>query len=143
MTPTPTASIVQIVPEIHKIAPITGFTTIWGITINPSVIVLALVACGVIYMLWQGQRDNGKNSFDVWDLIMDRLPDGTRRASGIKYAYQMAFLLSSWVVVDNEIKSTLTEGIFGLYLGTWCASLIAKVVFDKSDPIKFPTAGDK
>lgn len=133
------------VPVIHSVAPaaapITGFVTIWGFSINPSAIVLSLAAVSLIYMLWQGQRDRGRNSFDVWDLIMDTLPNG-RRASGIKFAYQIAFILSSWVIVDNEIKGTLTEAIFGLYLGTWCASLIAKVVFDKQEPIKLPGAGD-
>lgn len=129
-----TVTATTVTPEIHKVPPITGFTTIWGVSINPMVMVLALVLAAILYMLWKGQRDGGKNSFDVWDLFMDTLPNGTRRASGIKSTYQAAFVLSSWVIVDQEIKGTLNDAVFGLYLGTWCASLIAKVVFDKQDP---------
>lgn len=139
---TASQTLTAITPEIHKIAPINGFTTIMGITINPMVIVLALVLATLGYFLWQGQRRSGQNTFDVWDLVMDRFPDGTRRASGIKSTYQVAFLVSTWVIVDQEIKGTLNDAIFGLYLGTWCASLIAKVVFDKQDPPQFPGRND-
>lgn len=126
----------QLVPEVHTVEPISGFTTIWGFAVNPSVIVLAIAIGTVVYALWRAQRDNGRNTFDVYDLIMDRMPDGTRRTSGIKTTYQFAFLLSSWVIIDKEIKGDLGEAVFGLYLGTWCASLIAKVVFDKTEPPK-------
>src|SRR6478736_68607 len=98
------------------------------------VIFRAALLATVVYFLWKGQRDQGKNSFDVWDLVMDTLPDKTRRASGIKTTYEISFLLSSWVIVDREIKGTLDSGIFGLYLSVWCASLIAKVIFDKPNP---------
>ena len=30
-------------------------------------------------------------------------------------SYVCAFVLSSWVIGDAEIKGTLTEGMFGLY----------------------------
>ena len=118
--------------------PITGFVKVFGVSVNPSVAVFSVIVCAFLYVLWRGQRAAGRNTFDFYDLVMDTLPDGSRRASGIKMAYQAGFLISSWVVVDNQIKGALTEGIFGLYLGTWCASLIAKVVFDKQDPPKFP-----
>ncbi len=128
----------QITPEIHKMEPITGFVKVFGVTINPMVIALGIVLCAVLYMLWKAQRDKGRNSFDVFDLFMDTLPNGTRRASGIKSTYQTSFILSSWVIVDQEIKGVLTGELFIAYLGTWCASLIAKVVFDKPDaPVPF------
>ena len=133
-----TTTATAITPEIHNTTPITGFVTIFGITVNPMAIVLIAIFSAVVFMLWKGQRSGGKNTFDAWDLIMDTLPDKSRRTSGIKTAFQSAFLLSSWVIVDQEIKSTLTEGVFMAYLATWCASLIAKVVFDKQDPPKFP-----
>lgn len=139
MNPIATQTVTQITPEIHKIPPITGFTTIWGITLNPMALILIALLCIAAFILWQAQRSHGKNTFDIWDLVMDTLPDGTRRASGIKSAFQTAFVLSSWVIVDQEIKGTLNDAVFGLYLGTWCASLIAKVVFDKQDP---PKLGD-
>jgi hypothetical protein len=106
--------------------------------------ILFLVLLGFItYMVWQAQRKHDRNTFDIWDLVMDTLPDGTRRASGIKVAFQLSFLTTTWVIVDNELKATLNDGIFGLYLGTWCASLITKVIFDKPDPPKFMGDHDK
>lgn len=140
VAPIAKAGTVTLTVPVAPAPPISGFVTIWGITINPSVIVLTVAAAALIYLLWQGQRDEGKNTFDLWDLIMDTTATG-RRASGIKFAYQAAFMLTSWVIVDQEIKGTLTESVFGLYLGTWCASLIAKVVFDKQEPPKLPGAG--
>lgn len=127
-----------VTPEIHTAAPVSGFVTLWGVTINPSVIVLTTLLTGVLYMLWKAQRDQGRNSFDVFDLLMDRMPDGTRKTSVIKTAFALAFGFSSWVIIDQEIKGVLNDAIFGLYLGTWCASLIAKVVYDKQDPPALP-----
>ncbi len=127
---TASQTLTAITPEIHKVAPVSGYVTIWGITVYPMMAVLVLVLLTFGYFLWQGQRSNGKNTFDAWDLIMDTLPDGSRRASGIKTTYQTAFIISSWVIIDQELKGTLTATIFGLYLATWCASLITKVVFD-------------
>lgn len=122
--------------------PVSGYTTIMGITFYPMMIVLALALATFGYFLWRGQRDDGRNTFDAWDLIMDTLPDGARRASGIKTTYQTAFIISSWVIIDKEIKGTLDDGVFGLYLATWCASLIAKVVFNAKDTIKIPGVTD-
>ncbi len=130
---TATQTLTTVTPEIHKVAPISGFVTLFGVSINPMVIALAIVLGCVVYTLWKAQREAGRNTFDVYDLIMDTLPDGKRRASGIKCTYQTAFIVSTWVVIDQEIKGILTEGLFFAYLSVWCASLIAKVVFDKPD----------
>lgn len=124
--------------------PLDGFTTLsfWGttLTVNPMACVLLLVIAVFCYGLWKGQRSNGANTFDVWDLVMDTLPPGTgaqagddlpRRASAIKLFFNGAFILSSWLVVDQEIKaSPLLPSIFGIYMATWGAALIAKVVYD-------------
>lgn len=136
---TASQTLTAVTPEIHKVAPITGFTTLWGVTINPMVIALLIVALVMIYIVYQGTRHN---HFNPWDLVQDVKADGSRVASGIKTTYQAAFLLSSYVIIDQEVKNSLTEGIFIAYLGTWCASLIAKVVFDKDGPIKIP-GGDR
>jgi hypothetical protein len=142
--PTPatvTQTVNQITPEIHTIEPISGYITIMGISIYPMFVVLALALATFGYFLWRGQRDSGRNTFDAWDLIMDTLPDGKRRASGIKTTYQTAFIISSWVVIDKELKGTLDASIFGLYLATWCASLITKVVFDGKNAPTFNLPG--
>jgi hypothetical protein len=104
------------------------------------VIALGCIVGFVGYFIWKAQQDS-QNSFDVFDLLMDDLPNDRRKASVIKTTFMSAFIISSWVVIDQEIKLKLTEGVFGLYMGTWCASLIAKVVFDKQSVPKL--FGDK
>lgn len=128
---TATQTLTTITPEIHKVTPVSGWTNILGVEVNPSVAIFTLVVITIVYALYRAQKSGYANNFNAWDLVMDLKPDGTRVTSGIKFAYQCAFVLSSWVVIDNQIKGTLTEGIFGLYLSVWCASLIAKVVWDK------------
>lgn len=118
-----------------------GFVTVWGITFSPMVCVLVLLLAWVVYFLWRGQRQAGRDTFDVWDLIMDTLPDGSRRASIIKITFFIAFGISSWVIVNEEIKATLRPDIFGIYMATWCSSLIAKVIWDKKDPPKLELPG--
>lgn len=132
---TASQTLTAITPEIHKVAPITGFTTIWGITINPMVITLAIIAAIVGTLIYRGVK---ANHFNPYDLVQDIKADGSRVASGIKITYQAAFVISSWVVIDQEIKGTLNDAIFAGYLATWCASLIAKVVWDKQEPIRIP-----
>lgn len=140
-TATVTATTTPATAVTAALQPVSGYLTVAGVTIYPMFIVLALALLTFGYFLWQGQRSNGRNTFDAWDLIMDTLPDGTRRASGIKTTYQTAFIISSWVIIDQELKGTLTATVFGLYLATWCASLITKVVFDGKTPPTFNLPG--
>lgn len=140
--PAATATVTATTTPVIAIAPVaSGYITIAGITIYPMLIVLALALFTFAYFLWRGQRDSGRNSFDAWDLIMDTLPDGKRRASGIKVSYQTAFIISTWVIVDQELKGILNATVFGLYLATWCASLITKVVFDGKNAPTFTLPG--
>jgi hypothetical protein len=122
---------------------VTGFTTIWGLSINPMVMVLGAILIALAFLLYLGQREGGENTFDFWDLLMDTLESGKRRASGIKVTYLTAFVVSTWVIVDQQIKGTLLPEIFMAYLGVWCASLIAKVVFDKKDMPALPARGGR
>lgn len=131
-------------------APVTGFTTLWGVTINPSAAVLGAIALLLAFLLWRAQRDEDENSFDFWDLVMDDItptasqPNRRRKASVIKLSFLGAFLLSSWAVFDQEIKaSPLLPTVFGIYMATWGVSLIAKVIFDKKDAPTFSIPGGK
>ena len=130
-----------VVPETH---PISGFVQLWGMSINPSAILLACIVLVVIIVLWQAQRDRGANTFNVWDLIMDTLPPtpalpyGGRKASVIKTCFMGAFLLSTWLLFDQEIKlSPLVPQIFTIYMATWGAALIAKQIWDQKGPPGF------
>ncbi len=112
---------------------VTGFVTIWGMTINPMGIVLSLAILGILSLLWMGQRDKTKDSFDAWDLVMECPTDGHRKASPTKLAFIAAFVMTSWVVVDSQIKGTLTDAVFAAYLLAWVGPLSARVIFNKSD----------
>jgi hypothetical protein len=48
------------------------------------VMVLGAILIALAIVLYWGQREGGENTFDVWDLLMDNLEGGKRRASGIK-----------------------------------------------------------
>lgn len=105
----------------------------WHVSVNPMLIVLMLGLTLLGYFLWQGQRQSGRNTYDIWDLLMDRLVDGSRQASGIKLAFQVCFFVSTWAVVDKELKNTLDASFFAVYSGVWSAALIAKVIFDQKN----------
>jgi hypothetical protein len=111
---------------------VTGFTTIWGITINPMVIVLALAIAAIIVLFWRAQRDRA-NPFDIMDLVMEE-----NKASKTAVAFLLAFFGTSWVIVDQEIKGTLSAEIFAAYLVAWVGPLTAKVIFNKTEAPKLP-----
>lgn len=129
-TPVPAPTVVvQAAPVVVPPVQVsTGFVQIFGVSVYPSAVMLTMVALVVLYMLWRSQKS--LKDFDVFDLLMDTLSDGTRRVSGIKSVFVASFVISSWVIVDQEIKGTLNAEMFFAYLSVWAASAIAKVVWD-------------
>ena len=134
---------------VPLVPPITGWTNIGGIAVNPSVMVLVIIGVLVAYLLWRAQRNPDPNSFDIFDLVMDDIvptegrPQRHRKASVIKMLFLLSFGLSSWVLIDQEMKlSPQIIAIYTVYMATWCAALIAKVIFDKKDAptVNFPGA---
>lgn len=115
--------------------PVTGFTTVFGVSVNPMVIVLAIALAVLLIMFWRAQRD-AKNPFDITDLFME-----AGHASVTKLLFMATWGMTTWAVVDNEIKHTLTDAIFGLYLAAWVTPLVAKVVFNKESPPELPGHG--
>lgn len=91
-------------------------------------IILGGVAALVLVSFWRAHR-NKAYTFDAFDLIMEN-----DRVSKIAVAFMLVLCVSTWVIINQEIKGKLTEGMFGLWLGAWVAPLVAKVVFNKSDP---------
>ena len=135
------AAVVAPPPETH---PVSGFVSVWGFELNPSAILLAFIVLFVAWALWKAQRDRGENTFNVWDLIMDTIPPsgdlpyGGRKASAIKACFMGAFMLSSWLVFDQAVKlSPMLAQIFTIYMATWGAALIAKVIWDQKGPPQF------
>lgn len=66
--------------------------------------------------------------FNVFDMIME---DG--KVAPLQVVFMIVFAVSTWVIVDLQIKDKLTEGLFGLWLGAWATPLVAKIVFKKND----------
>ncbi len=140
-------------PEIHTIPlvpPISGWTNIGGYEVNPSVMALVSVGLLVAFFLWRAQRNRDVNSFDISDLVMDDIvptelrPGRYRKASNIKMLFLSSFGLSSWVLVDQAIKlSPQLVAIYTVYMATWCAAAIAKVIFDKKDAPSINFGGTK
>lgn len=89
--------------------------------------ILAIGAVLIAVSFWRAHSRPGFD-FNAFDLIMEN-----GRVSKISLAYMLVLLVSTWVIVDMEMKGKLTEGMFGMWLGAWVAPLIAKVVFNKSE----------
>ena len=130
--------IAPISPPAAVPAPVSGFTTIalWGasITVNPSVIVLSIAILGMGWLIYLAQKS--AKPFDLRDLLMEG-----DKLSPTRTAFISAFLMTSWVIVDLEIKARLTEGLFVGYLLAWVGPLTAKVIFNKTD-VNFPLRKD-
>jgi len=90
-------------------------------------VVLALAALIVLITFWREHR-NSNSTFNSLDLIM---VDG--KLDRIATVFMIAFAVSTWVIVDLEIKSKLDAGVLGLWLGAWVGPLVAKMVFGKNE----------
>jgi hypothetical protein len=116
-------------PSVHvPTEPINGFTTIWGITINPMVIILAVLIIFIVFVIWYAHR---RRTIDLWDLLRD---DVNGKTSKTAIAFLTAFLMTSWVIIDREIKATLDVTFFAAYLAAWVGPLTAKIIFNKAGP---------
>lgn len=91
-------------------------------------IILAAGALLVVLSFWRAHRKPGFD-FDAFDLIMEN-----GKVSRLALWYNLAGAVSTWVIVDLQTKDKLTEGMFGLWLTAWVGPIIAKLVFNKSEP---------
>jgi len=94
--------------------------------------ILVIGAVLVAWSFWHAQRKPGFD-FDAFDLIMEN-----GKVSRLALWYNLAGAVSTWVIVDLQMKGKLTEGMFGLWLGAWVGPIIARLVFNKTD---MPTPG--
>lgn len=89
---------------------------------------LTILAVGVVVIaisIWRAQR---RPDFDFFDLLMEN-----GRVSRIAVCFMSAGVVSTWVIVDLQIKGKLSDGMYGLWLGAWVGPLIAKMVFGRND----------
>jgi hypothetical protein len=90
--------------------------------------ILAIVVLVIGVSIWNAHKSNS-TIFNAFDLLMEN-----GRVSKIAVAFMLVLLVSTWVIVDQQINGKLTEGLFGLWLTAWVTPLVAKVVFAKSEP---------
>lgn len=93
----------------------------WMLTILGSVVFL------IGFALWRAHVSKTA-PFDFFDLLTEN-----GRISKIAVAFMTVLGVSTWVIIDLQIKAHLTEGIFGMWLGAWVTPLVAKVVFSKTE----------
>lgn len=96
--------------------------------IDWMLVILVCVASLIIFSLWRAHISQTA-PFDFFDLLTEN-----GRISKIAVAFMTVLGVSTWVIVDLQIKAHLTEGIFGMWLGAWVTPLVAKVVFNKTSP---------
>lgn len=81
----------------------------------------------VAWSFWHAQRKPGFD-FDMFDLIMEN-----GKVSKIAFTFMSAFAVTTWILVDLQMKGKMTEGYLTTYGAMWVASLVAKVVFNKQE----------
>jgi hypothetical protein len=89
--------------------------------------ILAIGAVLVALSFWRAHRRPGFD-FNAFDLIMEN-----GRVSKIALTFMLAFAVTTWILIDLQLKGKMTEGYLTVYGGMWVASLVAKVVFNKSE----------
>lgn len=95
--------------------------------INYTAIGLAVVLAIAILSFWRAQKSE-TFQFDAFDLIMEN-----GRVSRIAVAYMLVLAVTTWVIIDLQLKAALTEGYFTTYGAMWVIPLVAKVVFNKNE----------
>lgn len=88
--------------------------------------ILAIGIALIVLTIWHAQR---RPDFDVFDLLKEN-----GKVSRIAFWFMAAGAVSTWVIIDQEIKGKLNEGMFGLWLTAWVGPLVAKLVFNKGEP---------
>ncbi len=90
-------------------------------------IILAFGAVVVVISFWRAHNKPGFD-FNAFDLVMEN-----GKVSKIAFTFMAAFAVTTWILVDLQLKDKMTEGYLTTYGAMWVASLVAKVVFNKPE----------
>lgn len=88
-------------------------------------LILAL-ACFHLYRIILRQHRMEGNHFDALDFL--RGPDG--KPSKAALVMYVALGTTTWIVVYQTFKSTLTDIMFGAYSAMWVAPTVASLIFN-------------
>lgn len=78
-----------------------------------SLVIITSIVAG-IYRL----HTNKENPFNLSDLFID---PKTKKVDGSKLRMNLAFFVTSWIVVYSTLNTTMTEWLFAGYLAAWVA----------------------
>lgn len=95
---------------------------------NVMLVVLGLAALFVVASFWRAHLRSAMD-FNALDLVMQ---DG--KASRIGTAFMVVLGVTTWLMIDLQLKGRMTEGYLGIYVGAWVAPLVARVVFGQTTP---------
>ena len=82
----------------------------------------AIVLLLIVWSFYRAQRDPA-NSFNLFDLILEN-----GRVSRIGFAFLVALLVTSWVLVKMASNAQRDlDVVFSAYLAAWVAPIVAKL----------------
>ena len=89
--------------------------------------ILAVVAAFIIISFWRAHRSS-VTPFNALDLIM---VDG--KVDKIAAAFMLVLGVTTWIMIDLQIKGKMTEGYLTSFGAMWVFPLVAKFVFGKTE----------
>jgi len=98
-------------------------------------VLLGSVGAIIAFSFWRMHK-NPNVKFSLFDLVMEN-----GRASKVGVAFMLTLGVTTWAIIDLEMKGKLTEGLFGAYCLAWVAPLTARVIFGKTEPLKIEQNG--
>lgn len=101
---------------------------IYGYSISWMQLFLGLALVAILVSFWRAHHSK-TFEFNAFDLLMEN-----GRVSKIAVAFMGVLAVTTWVIVDLQITGKMTEGYLTTYGAMWVTPLVAKVVFNKSDP---------
>jgi hypothetical protein len=90
-------------------------------------VILAVAAALILLSFWRAHR-NIATQFNALDLIM---VDG--RVDKIAAAFMLVLGVTTWIMIDLQIKGKMTEGYLTSFGAMWVFPLVAKFVFGKTE----------
>jgi hypothetical protein len=94
-------------------------------SITQAAFIIAVL--GIIWSIYRLHLNPAVN-FNMLDLLIEN-----GRVSKVSCLVMGSFFVTSWVIVDLQVRGKMTEGYLGLYAGAWVAPLIARLFNPKTD----------
>jgi len=95
-----------------------------------SYALLAAAALLIAASLYRAQKDPAF-SFNLFDLLTEQ-----GKVSRIGCTFMAAFSLTSWIMLDLQMRQQMTEGYLTVYGAMWVAPLVARVIFGRKTEVK-------